>query len=62
MRPHKKQSQFRTVEERIKELYDRFDNNKIIVQDLLTSEGIAGGAECLLLPLIYYANFLFCCE
>jgi hypothetical protein len=41
MRPHKKQSQSRTVEERIKELYDRFNNNKIIVQDLLTSEGSA---------------------
>ncbi len=41
MRSHKKQSQSRTVGERIKELYDRFNNNKIIVQDLLTSEGTA---------------------
>ncbi len=42
MRPHKKQYQSRTVEEQIKEFYDRFDNNKIIVQDLLPSGGSTG--------------------
>jgi hypothetical protein len=29
-----KRSQSRTIEQRIKELYDRFENNKITVQDL----------------------------
>ncbi len=42
MRRHKKQSQSRIVEGRIKELYDRFDNEKTILQDLLPSEESAG--------------------
>jgi hypothetical protein len=35
MQPRSKRSQSKIAEQRIKELYDRFNNNKITAQDLL---------------------------
>ena len=35
MQPREKRNQSKIVERRIKELYDRFDNNKITVDQLL---------------------------